>query len=166
MIDATSPLCSETWQSCVFTAKASRQGRNDKPGLLSTDDAILRLRLVFEEALELAATLGFRVSLEADPWCPYVTTAALQFDATGSASLWDVIDACADLHYVTIGTLATLGVPDTPHIQAVIDANDAKFPNGQGVPHPSVPGKYGKPDGWTAPDHHAVMQTYCKDVSI
>lgn len=134
---------SKTWMSCDFTSRAS--GQRTVPGAPYTvpDEATRRLRaeLILEEALETINALGFMVLDNKVR------------DSDREPDLEGIIDGCCDVHYVAVGTLWACGVPDVPHVEEVIRANDDKFPGGAGVPHPTVPGKFGKPPGWRGPDH-------------
>lgn len=67
---------------------------------------------------------------------------------------------------MSVGTLNALSIPDIPHMQEVCKANEAKFPDGKGVPHPTIPGKYGKPEGWTPPNHANVAAKYMQQAQI
>lgn len=114
---------------------------------------LLRARLILEEALETISALGF--TLASGPLVVRSLKVVTKdySDYPYSPNLEGIIDGCCDLIYVAVGTLWACGVPDVPHMEEVVRANDAKFPNGQGVAHPTVKGKFGKPEGWTPPDH-------------
>ena len=145
-------LESPVWQSCARTAKWSGQEQVDVPGVgLSEDARMLRAKLIMEEAIETVTALG----------CEVVRFYGdVQVKIVGPMHLEQVIDGCCDLKYVTVGTLVALNIPDIPHDTAVCAANEAKFVDGKPVPHPTIPGKYGKPEGWKPPNHLEVMKTY------
>ena len=144
-------LLSETMLSNLFTMTASKQKIPDKgyqmPG---TDTRQLRARLILEEALETIHALG-------GTWIVN-ERGALDIVMIPDPNMEGIIDGVCDLHYVAIGTLAACGVPDLPHVREVNAANNAKFPNGQGVPHPTIPNKFGKPLGWTPPSHEFIQE--------
>lgn len=135
------------------------------------EERLLRARLILEEALETVAALGFVVQIPGDVeplkrlggGDRAVDMGTVRFVPGDAPYMNEIIDGCVDTVYVCIGTLAKMGVPDLPHIDAVLAANDAKFPNGRGVAHPTVPGKYGKPPGWVPPDHLAVSRFLQRD---
>ena len=147
-------LTSDTWRSCEYTRKASGQAQVPLGVMLSPEDRRLRAKLIMEEALETIEGLGFDVKLDRAEDCGYSLV------ESRSPDMEKIIDGCCDLEYVTIGTLNALSIPDIPHMQAVCKANEAKFPDGKGVPHPTIPGKYGKPEGWIPPNHAKVAASY------
>ena len=152
---------STVWLSCDFTSRASGQRRVPDQPYTIPDEAtrLLRARLIWEEAHETIRALGVSVLCEEGPgyWISEgnceLRANADYVPASSPVNLEGIIDGCCDLIYVAVGTLWACGVPDVPHMEEVIRANDAKFPNGQGIPHPKIAGKFGKPEGWTPPDH-------------
>jgi predicted HAD superfamily Cof-like phosphohydrolase len=120
---------------------------------------LLCAKLILEEALETINALG----------C-YVTT-----DATGgklevgldpdepTLVLDDIIDGCCDTMVVTLGTLVACGVPDSPHMQEVLECNLAKFPGGIATVDKKT-GKYLKPEGWKGPDHERVQRSVRRNI--
>lgn len=110
---------------------------------------MLRLKILIEEVLELAAALGVRMTTRQNVLMP----GAINFIDTGITDLNDAIDACIDINYVSTGTLLGLGAPDLPHANEVNGANNRKFPEGKAT---VIDGKYQKPPGWQGPDHDAV----------
>ncbi len=90
------------------------------PTMLTAERSELRCRLIEEEARE------FR-------------------DATAAGDWLEMVDALADLLYVTYGAAVEMGIDMTPYFDEVHRTNLAK--------EPSPPGeKCIKPDGWVAPD--------------
>lgn len=77
--------------------------------------------------------------------------AGKHYGAVLRADREELLDGSIDSLVVTVGAM----IYQTPRfreaIAAVLDANDAKFPNGVVVRDP-VTQKIMKPDGWTAPD--------------
>lgn len=71
-------------------------------------------------------------------------------DAT---TIWDQADAALDKLYFALGDLVELGVDPSPLFDIVQAANMAKLgPDGKPIPHPTIPGKSGKPAGWVKPE--------------
>lgn len=121
--------------------------------------ARLRARLILEEAQETINALGFAIVANDHGVCGVATLpefASFADADTLPVNLVDIIDGCCDLTYVAIGTLASVGAPDVPHLRLVCEANDAKFPNGNAILRQD--GKYLKPDGWTPPPHEGHIQ--------
>lgn len=130
--------------SNYITMQASEQFINyGIPGTLPPNELELRMALLTEEHAEAQEhTLEYQAA----------TSLKAARDAENK-----LIDDMCDVIYVAVGTLVALGVDPAAHIAAVVEANNAKFPNGVGVPHPTIPGKFGKPEGWTPPDHEAIQ---------
>lgn len=149
-------LTTPVWDSCNKTAIWGKQEQCVIPGVgLSEEARILRSKLILEEALETITALGCEVTR---------FYGDVQIKIVAPLNLESVIDGCCDLKYVTVGTLVALNIPDSPHDKAVCEANEAKFVDGKSVPHPTIPGKYGKPDGWKPPNHLEIMKTYMEVV--
>ena len=102
----------------------------------------LRARLILEEALETITALGFIVvkSKKGD---------GLEVFASGEPNLIEIVDGCADVSVVTIGTLSACGVHDAPILELVDNNNLAKFGPGS---HRRKDGKWEKPPGHKPPD--------------
>jgi predicted HAD superfamily Cof-like phosphohydrolase len=91
----------------------------DRPTIPTKEVAALRARLILEEALETCAALGF----------PDVEVLQGDFDLGpmhDEPDLVMILDGCADLSVVTIGTLSALGVNDEPLLALVDENNLAK----------------------------------------
>jgi predicted HAD superfamily Cof-like phosphohydrolase len=68
-------------------------------------------------------------------------------------TLWDQADAAIDKIYLGLGDLDEMGLDASPLWNIVQAANMAKLgPDGKPFPHPTIPGKVGKPPGWVKPD--------------
>ena len=146
---------SKTWLSCDFTSRASGQRAVSAPYQIPDEATrLLRARLILEETHETIKALGFVIATQSGGPHP---NAMIWPDQQYTPDLEKIVDGCCDLHYVAIGTLWACGVPDVPHVEEVNRANNDKFPNGVGVPHPTVSGKFGKPPGWKGPDHKQFM---------
>lgn len=73
--------------------------------------------------------------------------AIVEGDEVGTA------DALADIIYIAAGTNQTLDIPTMKVLRVVHAANMRKLgPDGAPVPHATVPGKIGKPEGWYGPE--------------
>jgi len=90
----------------------------------------LRANLILEEALETITALGFTVQKDE-------VTNQLRPFAAHTPNIVEVVDGCADISVVTIGTLSAFGVGDMPILEAVDTANLGKF----------GPGSYKREDG-------------------
>ncbi len=81
----------------------------------------LRAKLILEEALETIKALGFAVRMESDNNLVQMSEIAL--DSCYKPDLVEVVDGCADISVVTVGTLIACGVKDEPVLECV-DANN------------------------------------------
>lgn len=117
------------------------------------DTRILRAKLILEEALETVEALGVNVRVAGDTAGSEKSVAlveeALSYTADGEWDLEMVVDGCADISVVTIGTLIAIGVDDEPILEEVDAANLRKFGEGG---YRREDGKWMKPPNWTAPD--------------
>jgi len=145
-----------------FCMKAAGQKVRERPATPTAAENLLRAQLIVEEAIETVRALGCVIRDFTDN---EITQLGRDYtiETGGNFNLEGVIDGCCDLNVVVAGTMSTIGVPDLPFQHAVNIANAAKFPDGQAVPHPTVPGKYGKPDGWQPPDHSQVLNQLALD---
>jgi predicted HAD superfamily Cof-like phosphohydrolase len=149
--------------SCLYTmgvaAKSghgSRQAVPDRPLIPPEDVCKLRAQLILEEALETISALGFNVVADGHA---NVTLEGAALVPSGNLDWEKAVDGCCDSIYVATGAMLALGAPDVPHLKAVCDANDAKFPGGRAIIDQAT-GKYLKPFGWEAPDHTAPGRTF------
>ena len=132
----------------------------DTPDSLTTPEArvrILRAKLILEEALETVEALGVGVRLETgDDAVAELTTpdSRLAFHINGKVDLEGVVDGCADISVVTIGTLIAFGIDDEPVLEEVDRANLRKFGPGG---YAREDGKWMKPPDWTPPDIMGVV---------
>ena len=101
--------------------------------------------------METVAALGVTVQL-AGQKISHQTP--LDYAVDGDANLEGVVDGCADISVVTIGTLIAFGVEDEPVLKAVDEANLRKFGPGSFV---REDGKWMKPPDWTPPDILGVI---------
>ncbi len=127
------------------------------PEIPSGDIRTLRAKLILEEALETITALGIKVTAEKNGAAVDVTdpVSALRFDPDGEVDLEGVVDGCADISVVTVGTLIAFGVDDEPVLREVDDANLRKFGPGS---YMREDGKWMKPPEWTPPDIEGVLK--------
>lgn len=112
-----------------------------KPTLPSEEVRKLRARLILEEALETITALGIHVMLDG------VSLQQRDYELVANCepNLVEIVDGCADISVVTIGTLIACGVPDDPILREVDLNNLAKF----------GPGGYRDAGGkWIKPPNH------------
>ncbi|MBO6577074.1 MAG: hypothetical protein JJ896_15100 [Rhodothermales bacterium] len=106
---------------------------------------ILRAKLILEEALETVEALGVKVKAgETD-----VLEENLHYSDGNPVDVEGVVDGCADISVVTVGTLIAFGVDDEPVLEEVDSANLRKFGPGG---YRRNDGKWMKPPDWTPPD--------------
>ena len=161
-------VLSEVALSNLFTMgacqdKDPRQRIPLNPVVPPYDVRLTRARLTMKEALETIDALGFYVITSMQLTSDRIAkTDDLEFveeyiDLVHEPpSFKDIIDGAADSIYVNTGTILSCGVADMPHLRAVCNANEAKFPNGVATLNDN--GKYLKPAGWTPPDHTAIAK--------
>lgn len=98
------------------------QATPDTPGLPDAATRMLRVRLLLEEVLELAAAAGVRV--QAGSQGPPVRFEDLVFSASDAPpDLVQMLDAFCDISVVNTGGFVACGVPDGP-LLAVVDQNN------------------------------------------
>lgn len=161
-------IISPTMVSNLFTMGASatvdaRQEIPERPTIPNVDVRVLRARLVIEEALELLFAMGISISVRYPEQLksePISKLDDLLFLSDGKSAfqldLDEIVDGACDLIYVAVGTLASCGIPDGPHMAEVCARNDAKFPQGKPIINTET-GKFLKPEGWTSPNHDSIF---------
>jgi predicted HAD superfamily Cof-like phosphohydrolase len=100
--------------------RMAKQGTPDRIGLPDEATRLLRARLIHEEATETIHALG----------CSVNPAGNVMFDYRYKPDLIGIVDGCADVSVVTIGTLIACGVPDGALLQMVDVNNLAKFGEG------------------------------------
>ena len=128
----------------------------DTPDQLTTPSdkiRILRAKLILEEALETVHAMGVEVRADGELGKP-VQEETLHYSASGEVDVVEVVDGCADISVVTIGTLIAFGVDDEPVLEEVDASNLRKFEPGS---YRREDGKWIKPPGWTPPDISAAI---------
>ncbi len=133
------------------------QSTPDEPEIPEENIRILRAKLILEEALETITALGVQVSARTEQGSLTVNdeTTDLHFTSGGNVDLEGVVDGCADISVVTVGTLIAFGVDDEPVLHEVDQANLRKFAPGS---YMREDGKWMKPPGWTPPDIDGVLR--------
>lgn len=132
-------------------------GNPAAPGL-THEEARLRAKLIAEEAVEVMHALG--LTQEEVAWA-FAGASVAQGGKDGgwpahpgqAANMERVAKECADLAYVTEGTLVQAGLP-AEEIWAVVHASNMAKAGG---PRRSD-GKLLKPDGWAPPDVAGVLE--------
>ncbi len=121
------------------------------PVIPDEETRLLRAKLILEEALETVKALGVgvRVTTEDGTEVDFSHVDHLDFFPQGEVNLEGVVDGCADVSVVTIGTLIAFGIDDEPILEEVDRANLRKFASGS---YRRDDGKWMKPPGWTPPD--------------
>lgn len=140
----------------TFMQKAG-QSTPATPEIPDESTRILRAKLILEEALETVEALGVRVKVDANDAGHVVLDRndGITFEAEGDVDLEGVVDGCADISVVTIGTLIAFGVDDEPVLEEVDGANLRKFAPGSYV---RDDGKWMKPPDWRPPDIMGVVE--------
>ena len=113
---------------------------------------LLRARLILEEALETVHALG--VSVHVGGRNEALEESDLHLQPSGPVDLEGVVDGCADVSVVTMGTLVAFGIDDEPILEEVDSANLRKFGPGG---YRREDGKWMKPADWTPPDIEAAI---------
>lgn len=139
-----------------FMQRAGQQ----TPSVPTTPDAdtrVLRAKLILEEALETVEALGVEVTVGTGDGRSVAVTGEhhLTFQANGDVDFEGVVDGCADISVVTIGTLVAFGVDDEVVLEEVDGANLRKFAPGSYV---RDDGKWMKPPDWRPPDIMGVVE--------
>ena len=111
----------------------------------------LRAKLILEEAFETVTALGIRLEHNGKN----LAFDQIDFVDGGEVDLEGVVDGCADISVVTIGTLVAFGVEDVPVLEEVDRANLRKFGPGS---YAREDGKWMKPPDWVPPDVLGVLQ--------
>lgn len=121
------------------------------PTMPASDVRRLRATLILEEALEAIHGLGVSVMM---PGGSDVEMKSLSFVCSHEPNLVDIVDGCADLSVVTVGTLIACGVKDAPVLECVDENNLAKFRPGYSI---RGDGKLIKPPGHQPPAIQRVL---------
>lgn len=139
-----------------FMVKA-RQDTPEAPVIPDAEIRRLRARLILEEAFETVEALGVDVSIDTEPgdyaqnsipiskWLRAKCKLRYGDSKVALPNLKEVVDGCADISVVTIGTLIAFGVRDVAVLEEVDGNNLAKF----------GPGGYRDEGGkWIKPPDH------------
>lgn len=106
----------------AFMAKAG-QAVPGSPIMPDHDVRKLRAALILEECLETINALGFSVYADRTP----VDKKSAFVVQDRGMDFHEIVDGCADIAVVTIGTLSACGVDDGPVLAAVNESNMTKF---------------------------------------
>ena len=138
--------------------ESAGQTVNNEPTPLCEEDAILRARLIMEEALETCAALGVAIGVniaesEEDASYEELSFDRLAFVKYDETDLLGVVDGCCDILVVTLGTMVSIGVPDHPFMKEVNQNNLSKVKPVAKIEN----GKIQKPPGYQPPNLANVM---------
>jgi len=136
----------------------AKQTTPTTPTMPDEKTRLLRAKLIMEEALETVKALGVavRVGAKDDPRAYFFDSMlGLELIRHGEPDLVGIVDGCADVSVVTIGTLLACGVEDKPVLEAVDTNNLGKFGPGHSY---REDGKLIKPPGHLPPDIDACLR--------
>lgn len=103
---------------------------NDKPTIVDSKTAILRVRLLLEEVLEFAEASGVEIlTKEGDNLDTEAMNGELTFSHTGKADLIEIADALGDINYVSAGAAICYGIDMEPIDEEIHKNNMLKFEN-------------------------------------
>ncbi|MBT8399749.1 MAG: hypothetical protein KJO98_04675 [Rhodothermia bacterium] len=130
----------------------------EEPEIPDAHTRTLRAKLILEEALETIEALGVHVAAGRGDVEVQLTSdgTELTFEATKEVDLEGVVDGCADISVVTVGTLISFGIDDEPVLEEVDAANLRKFEPGS---YMREDGKWIKPPDWQPPDIVGVIDS-------
>lgn len=140
----SSTVLADTRAVADFMVAFDQDVRTTPTAAISTEERLLRARLVLEEALEFVDAMGCAV-LARDDGSVHVV------DDDRHIDLVEALDALADIIVVTKGSAHTLGVPVDEAFDIVHATNMAKADPVTGKPVKNEYGKVIKPAGWQPP---------------
>lgn len=120
-----------------FMTKAQQPCAHDGIVLPGKEVRKLRAKLIMEETLEQIKALGFDCR------------GTIYFDRELQPMLHEILDGCADVSVVNVGTMISCGVEDEPLLKLIDDSNMKKFGPGHKF---RDDGKLIKPVDWEKPD--------------
>lgn len=118
------------------------------PGLPAEPVLLFRAKLILEEALETIRGLGY-VPVWRDGGSDSGELTPELRKSGNAPDIIEIVDGCADVSVVTIGTLSALEIADVEILEAVDNNNLEKFGPGG---HRRADGKWVKPPGHKPPD--------------
>jgi predicted HAD superfamily Cof-like phosphohydrolase len=117
---------------------------------------ILRVKLLLEEVLELAAASGVEISTGMTvPQGSKLSLENFVFSPQQNVDIVEVADALCDIEYVNQGAAVAYGIKLQPVFDAVHDSNMKKFGPGG---YRRDDGKWVKPADWQKPDIQKVLE--------
>lgn len=99
---------------------------NTSPIQVDQQVAVLRVNLILEELLELAAAAKVDILIDGIS----ITNRDIQFTQRGEQDLVEIADALADIEYVTHGAAHAWGIPSQKVFDEVQNSNLSKLPDG------------------------------------
>ena len=123
------------------------------PTIPNTDLRIFRMKLILEEACEIADALGVKLHVEpkaehGHSFNTWIDPLRCPFDFT------EVYDGLLDLLFVTIGSASAFGLKVKPGWEEVVRSNESKFIDG----HLRPDGKFIKGPSWSPPNLDPIIE--------
>lgn len=138
---------------------AANQRLPEKPEIPTEEVLNLRLRLLVEEVCEFAWACGYMIG-EADPDKEPADKLGKEYGIElrrighKKPDYEGMVDAAADIAFVNIGNMLSLGAGDIDLMNNVCDANLRKFEGDWSIKD----GKLVKPSDWTPPVYECVTK--------
>ena len=156
-------MCKSKHQKSVESfMKQAGQEVPDLPTVPDPETCKLRAKLILEEALETIEALGVKVQVNHNLLENSEKVSPWEFHTVSEPDIAEVLDGCADLSVVTIGTLSAFGMPDLPVLNMVDQSNLEKFEEGS---YRREDGKWMKPPTWKAPDFMYLWKYFLGETS-
>jgi predicted HAD superfamily Cof-like phosphohydrolase len=141
---------SEHQQRVIEFMNLAGQDTPQKAIMPSEEVRMLRAKLILEECLETIRALGMDIKCNS---CEKTDDVRLVYSR--EPNLEEILDGCADISVVTIGTLCACGIDDTELLKAVDQNNLDKFGPGHQI---REDGKLVKPPGHKPPNIKSIME--------
>ena len=155
---------SESYDQIKAFMKGAGQSTPDHYQLLTTEDRVLRARLILEEALEtIVLGLGIQLGVKHRDGLAHIDRPEsggkfleqFTFNAVWDLDMVEFVDGVMDLNVVGLGGLVAAGVPDMA-LRREVDANNLlKITNGHTDPET---GKFIKPKDHPAPNIAGILE--------
>jgi predicted HAD superfamily Cof-like phosphohydrolase len=122
----------------------------------SSEQRLLRVKLLLEEVLEYASAAGIKVCIKDDYELANTELSLdnLSFSDEKTIKLVDMIDGLCDTIYVAVGGQLEIGIDPEPFDTEVCNSNDSKFIDG----HRAKNGKWIKGKSYRPVDLEAILK--------